>query len=215
MNENQLLDAVDALTKSTFEHHPQKTDAGTYIKTHTAEHLPLLAQLRDAVNPSTNTAAGSSSLKSTRNLIDSDALYRYSLICAAIRDWCIILGQERTRDPIVDLRQWYIAYTRDTRNEGIWHLAELRKWAALIRNLIEPAKRLELITPCPVCKSDQWTDHEGQTLRHPIIIEYRQPTDGTAIKPHATCRNETCGAVWENLDALKELGEELEERHAG
>jgi hypothetical protein len=213
MNANYLLDVVDELTKSTFEHHTQQTDAGVYIKTHTAEHLPLLAQLRDAVNPSTNTAAGSSSLKSTRNLIDSDALYRYSLICSAIGDWCRIVGAERTRDPIVDLRRWYIAYTRGV-FEGDWYLHELRRWAALIRNLIEPAKRLELVTPCPVCKSDKWVDHEGQTLRHPIVIEYRTPHGGDAIKPQATCRNIDCGATWDNMDAIKELGEELEQRHA-
>jgi hypothetical protein len=215
-HENRLLEAVLTLTKPIIEHLAQYDDDGTYLRTHTTEHLPLLEQLRDAVNPSSNTAAGSSSLPSTRNLIDSDALYRYSLMTSAIGDWCRIIGVTPTRpphrDPVKDLTEWYIAYNRGT-DDGEWYIAELRRWAAQIRNLIEPSKRIEVTTPCPVCGKRTWTDQDGTELLFPIVVEYRMPKDGEAIKPTALCR--ACDAVWSGIGAIRELGEELTERHAG
>jgi len=207
---NPLLDVVDELTRPKIEHHVQKDDAGKYIKTHTAEHPPLLIQLRDAVNPSSNTAAGSSSLKSTRNLIDSDALYRYGLMYAAIGDWCRIWNVPVTRDPITDLRQWYIAYTRGG-DDPQWYIRELNRWANLIRNIIEPSVRFPLNVSCPVCKSRTFQTDDGEANLFPIIVEYRRPKDGETIRPKALCRNTECGAVWEGLEAIQELGEEIQE----
>lgn len=203
-----LLDAVDALTKPRIEHLPQIDDDGKWLKAHTVEHPPLLVQLKEAVNPSTNTAAGSSSLASTRNLVDSDALFEYSTMTAAIGDWCHIIQSERTRDPVVDLRRWYIAFNR-TDSDPSFYLAELNRWAKLIRNILEPPKRMEVTTPCPVCDKRTWTDPEGNELLFPVVVEYKVPQDGEAIKPTALCR--ACDAVWKGFDAVKELAEELNE----
>jgi len=218
-HENRLLEAVDDLTKPIIEHLTQKDDDGTFLKIHTAEHLPLLHQLRDAVNPSSNTAAGSSSLASTRNLVDSDALYRYSLITAAIGDWCRIIGVVPTRtphrDPVTDLRQWYIAYER-TGDDGEWYTRELVKWANVIRNLVDRmVERFPVRgVTCPVCKSATFTTDDGEQVMFPILIEYRRPKDGEHIRPKAICRNTDCGATWEGEEAIAELREEVGARHA-
>lgn len=225
--DNPLLDLVDALTKPTVEHHRQMHDYGVYlvpvyVKTHTTEHPPLLEQLAAAVNPSSNTAAGSSSLKSNRNLIDGDALYRYTLMTAAIGDWCRMWKVAPSREPVndatarimSDLRQWYIAYTRGGDNPQ-WYVKELGRWVALIRNLIEPTMvRIPVRVRCPICQAITFTTDDGEQSTFPIVMEYRKPKDGESIRPVATCRNGDCGATWEGYDAIRELGDEVEERHA-
>jgi hypothetical protein len=225
--ENPLLDLVDALTLPIREHHIQMHDYGVYLepvymKTHTTEHPPLLAQLAAAVNPSSNTAAGSASLKSNRNLIDSDALYRYALMTSAIGDWCRMWKVTPTRVPaddgnaraMADLRQWYIAYTRGC-DDPQWYIKELGRWVSLIRNLVEPTMvRIPVRVRCPICQAITFTTEDGEQSTFPIVMEYRKPKDGESIRPTATCRNTDCGAVWEGYDAIAELGDEVAGRHA-
>jgi len=214
MNErpNPLLAAIDTLTLPRIENIPQRTDDGVYIRTHTVTHPPLLEQLKAAINPSSNTASGSASLKSTRNLIDANAMFEYGKMSSAIGDWCLIWKVGVTRDPIVDLRRWYTKYSAyDHGNDPQFYIGQLNKWAAKIRNLIEPAIRYPVNITCPVCGSRTFTTEDGETNLFPILIEYRRQ-DGETIKPKATCRNDGCGAEWVGYDAIRELGEEVEER---
>lgn len=204
----ELLDAVDQLTKPAIEHMTQTKDDGTYLRTHTAEHKPLLTQLKDAVNPSANTSAGSASLASARNPINSEALWEYTKMFTAIGDWCRIAGADRTKDPIVDLRRWYIAYTKDD-NDPDWYIRELRRWVNLIRKLLDPPKRIEITTACPVCKKRTWVDADGNEILFPVIIEYRVPNEGETIRPNALCR--ACETVWQGYDSVEELAAELTE----
>lgn len=223
---NTLLDAVDALTKPVRTKVIQEIVVVPWLPratTHTAEHPPLLTQLRDKITPSSNTSAGSASLAHMRNIIDSDAMFEHAKITAAIGDWCRIYDVERTRDPVVDLRRWYIAFTRNPSDSG-WHERELRRWAGVIKNILEPAQKFEVLTPCPVCGSDSWVNPEGETIPHPILVTYRLSHDGGMIDEKATCRASStddegfqapCGATWDSFAAIAELGQELAERHAG
>jgi hypothetical protein len=210
MTDDYLLLAVEALTKPTIEHYKQTDDDGRYIKTHTTEHPPLLEQLRERVNPSTNTSAGSASLKSNRNLIDSDALYRYSQISSQIGDWCLMVKAPRTHDPIANLNRWYAAYSGDP----AWYEKQLKAWAAAIRKMIDRPEQITITTPCPVCKSRTWIDGDGETMPFPIIVEYRKPEGDEPITPRATCRAVECGTTWEGFGSLEELGEELNDTPA-
>lgn len=203
-----LLDAIDALTKPRIEHMAQTSDEGKYLHTHTAEHKPLLTQLKDAVNPSSNTNAGSASLASARNPINSEALWEYTKIASAIGDWCRIAGADRTRDPIIDLRRWYIAYTKHDADPD-WYVAELRRWAKLISKLLDPPKRIELTVACPVCGKRTWVDAEGNDVLFPLVVEYRVPETGESIRPVALCR--ACETIWHGIEAIEELGIELTE----
>lgn len=219
---NELLDTVDLLTKPRHDHIAQIDDDGTWLKAHTTEYPPLLVQLKQAVNPSTNTSVGSSSLASTRNLIDSDALFEYGKISSAIGDWCRIYQVQTTRDPIVDLRRWYVAFIGNPSDSG-WHLRELKRWAGVVMNILEPPKKFDLVVPCPVCGQDEYPNQDGDMLAHPLVGTYRLDTAGTVVSPKVICRavrtddsglQTPCGAEWDSFDAMEELGQELAERHA-
>lgn len=217
-NRTDLLTAVQALTRPQVEHFTQKDDDGGLVKIHSIEHACLLDELAAAVNPSTNKSAGSASMASTRNLIDSDALFEWSKMSAAIGGWCRIVGVTPTRNRVHDLDAWYVRFTAIPHlddNDIEWYRIELRRWANLIRNMLEPPKRFELTTPCPVCKSDTWVNPDGETVRHPILVQYRVSPEGAPVKPSARCRNEDCDAEWDSIEAIEELGEELQERHTG
>lgn len=215
---DDLLAAVHALTRPHVEHFTQKTDAGELVKIHSIEQPCLLEQLYAAVNPSNNKSAGSASLPSTRNLIDGDALFEYAKMAAAVKDWCRIVGITPTRNTTKDLDAWYVAFNAiPTEDDGPadWYRTELRRWASLIRNIMEPPKRFEITTPCPVCGSETWTNPDGEQIRHPILVEYRVTPEGNPVRPRARCRATDCEAVWDNLEAIEELGTELAEKHAG
>lgn len=211
MNESteRLLSAVDALTKPVVEHHRQTDDDGKFLGTHTVEHASLLEQLRAAVNPSSNTAAGSASLASTRNLINTQALFLYSKIAAAVGDWARMASTEPTRDPAVALRRWYVRFTA-YEGEADWYTAELNRWAGRIRNLLDPPKTVELLPPCPVCKATVWVNDDGETVPHPVVLEYRVTAEGRVPRPRVSCR--ACGEAWDSMAAIEELAEELSEK---
>lgn len=213
---HDLLSAVQALTRPQHEHFPQTDDDGKLVKLHSIQQPPLLEQLYAAVNPSANKSAGSASLPSTRNLIDGDALFEYAKMAAAVKDWCRLVTIDPTRDPVVDLDAWYVAFTAANHDDTAadWYRTELRRWATLIRNILEPPKRFEITTPCPVCKSETWTNPDGEEIRHPILVEYRVTPEGNPVRPRARCRAAECGATWDNLEAIEELGTELSEKHA-
>lgn len=218
-----LLDAVDALTKPTVEHLSQTDDEGNWLRNHSVEHLPLLTALKNAINPSSNTAAGSSSLASTRNLIDSDAMFEYGKMTGAIGDWCRIYKVPITKDAITNLRQWYIAFELNPSDSG-WHEKELRRWAGVIRNILEPPRKFEITVSCPVCGKDDYPNADGELVPHPLVGTYRLNEAGSVTNPRVTCRavrmddsglQTPCGAEWDSFEAMEELGQEIQERHAG
>lgn len=213
---NDLLDAVDVLTKPMIEHVSQVDDDGKWLRNHTVVSEPLLTALKNAINPSSNTAAGSSALASTRNLIDSDAMFEYGKMTSAIGDWCRIYKVRPTKDPIVDLRRWYVAFELNPSDSG-WHEKELRRWASTIRNIIHPPNVVISVDgPCPVCQAVSWGDviNGGGTM--PVQIKFWEDEDTKSSHGHtALCRS--CKAVWFGYDAVMELGEEVAEkrvRHA-
>lgn len=207
-----LLEAVDALTKPIIEHISQTDDDGKWIGTHTVQHPPLLQQLGDAVNPSSNTDTGSSSSASARSLINGDALFEYAKISSQIADWCRIAGAERIKDPVAALRTWYVQMLTFNDRDDTFYVNMLRKWAATIRGKLDPPKRLELTVSCPVCGKREWCDDQGNGSLFPVVIEYRRPVDGEPIKPTAMCR--ACKTVWQGTEAVEELADEVNERHA-
>lgn len=210
-----LLAAIHDLTKPTIDHIKQTTDDGQYIGTHTVEHLPLLVQIEQAVTPSTGNDGGSkSSSPRERNVVDSTALFEYAKMTAAIRDWCRIVEATISRDPVTDLERWYIAFTRYTVRDDTWHLRELRRWARVIRNHLDPPKKLEVTVPCPICGPGPWVDADGETQTNRLTLEYRLDDDDRPRDQRTICRNPNCATTWEGDDAMAELAEELAEANA-
>jgi len=222
-----LLAAVDELTKPTTDHVRQYDDDGTSLAIHrcmdgnqegacsglalhAVTHPPLLHQLRDAVTPSTGNDAGSkSAIANERNMVDSTALYEYARMAAATGDWCRMTGAPVTRDPVTDLRAWYAAWIGHHDRDDRWYTAELRRWASIIRNHLQPAKRLEVMSACPICGPGPWVDADGETQANRLTLTYRKHEDGTITDKRTICRNPACGAVWEGEDAMVELAEEV------
>jgi hypothetical protein len=212
---DDLLAAVQALTRPHVDHFTQKTDDGELVKIHSIEQPALLEQLYAAVNPSNNKSAGSASAPWTRNLIDGDALFEYAKMASAVKSWCLMVAITPGKDAVKNLDAWYVAYAAipdqdETHHD--WYRTELRRWASLIRNILEPPKRFELTTPCPVCHSETWTNPDGEDIPHPLLVEYRVTPEGNPVRPRARCRAADCGAEWDNLEAIEELGTELAEK---
>lgn len=202
-----LLDAVDALTKPVIEHIPQTDDEGRYLRTHTVEHPPLLEQLNAAITSAIGSGGGGGS--ATGMVLNSDALYRSVMVRTEIADWGHILGVKRTRNMVDDLRAWYDVFKHTGRDEG-YHIGKMRGWAHMIRDLIDPPKRIPVDVPCPVCHATKWINADGEEQPWPVVYEYRrEDAMGTVA---AMCRAPDCGVTWDGFDSVEELAAELAEK---
>lgn len=213
-----LLDVVDVLTKPTTEHITQTADDGTYVGIHSVQHPSLLDQLYASITPSAGNDGGSKSVAAReRNMVKSEALHEWQRISDTVHGWCTPWGAEWVKDDVPgSLRRWYVKFAASADGPAAWdwYESELRRWVRVIRTQLEPPNRLEIQAACPVCRSEYWTDQNGDTYRWPIIVEYRK-ADDAPIKPRATCR--ACPDIlgsqtqWVGFEAVAELGEELTE----
>lgn len=214
MTDTRLLDAVDALTMSAIDHVTQKADDGTYVRTVSIEHPPLLQQLADAVVPSAGNDGGSKSASAReRNVLDSDALWELTRIETELRDW---LRHDRTAldrlDLPASLRRWYVGYNAHATSAELddWHVRELRRWERVITaRLDRSVKQIPTGYLCVLCKDQQWIDQDGERQPARLILSYRRDEDGRTSEERVTCQR--CRTTWGNWDAIKELGEELTE----
>lgn len=181
---NELLEAVDELTKPEVTTHAQHDEDGKLIHTHTVVLEPLLERLVAAVHSSTSGKAGGGN-PATRAVLNSDALFASMRITSQITDWCNIAKVVPTRNPARDLRAWYAAHD----GAETFYLAQLRKWAWTIRNLLDPPRTFQITAPCPECKASEYVDEEGDTRPHPLRPEYPDPE--SALKAVVTCQ--ACG----------------------
>lgn len=198
-----LLEAVDDLTLP--RNVKVETDDG-----HTwATEDPLLVQLQEAVSSSIRSGSGAGGAPWTRNVLDSDALHQAAIITSQIGDWCRMAGVVATRDPVVDLRAWYVARLTAT-NPETFYLDQLRKWAAQIRAMVNPPKTLEITAACPVCGQGEYVNDMGENVRNPLVMTYRPDADNLDRSAKVMCR--ACEAVWNGGEAMAELRDELDER---
>lgn len=202
-----LTDAVEALTLVTYTHIVQKDDAGTYLKTHSVAHRPLLVQLESAITSAIGNGGGGGS--ATGNVLNGDALYRAFLIRTELGSWCQLAGVKVSRDLITDLNAWWHVF-RQTGNDDGFYIGQLRGWVRTIENLLDPPKRVPQDIPCPVCKAVKWVNEEGATSPNPVVLEYKyEDPIGTA---KVTCK--ACGTEWSDMESLNELKDELAEKES-
>lgn len=199
----ELLDAVDDLTLPR----PVKVETDTG---HTwATEDPLLTQLQEAVSSSLNSGSGSGGAAWTRNVLDSDALHQAAIITSTIGDWCRMTGATVTRDPITDLRAWYVAFQTRDQPDG-FYLTRLRSWANQIRAMANPPKTVEITSPCPVCGEGSYVNDLGERITNPLTLTYRPDDTNMWRNSKVLCR--ACQAVWTGGDAMEELADELNEK---
>ena len=221
-----LLAAVDALTLPAHTMVVQWVDGhshlcptgcgrdGEHAHTTRVEHEPLLLQLEAAI-ASTIGVGGRGGSSWDRNVLDSDALYQFSLIESQIRDWCRLAGVEASRHPVDNLRAWYVSrLARPGEHEAadVACADILWKWAATIRAKMNPARTMELTAACPVCGADTWTDTDGVVYRHPIRIQYRDQDPDILAHANAICR--ACDQVWKGAAELRALRWDVDEHEA-
>jgi hypothetical protein len=196
-----LLSAIDDLTKPTRT----KVIQGDHVTT--VVHEPLLVQLEQAVTSAIGNGGGGGS--ATGSVLNDEALQRLFIIRSQLGDWCRLLGVRPSRtDAVKDLRAWYVAFL-GTNAEQEFYTRTLHGWAATIRELIDPPKRVPLRDPCPVCKASQWTGVDGGLRASPVAVEYDHGDPYRTVK--AVCRAEGCGAEWVGANAVEELIEEMGE----
>jgi hypothetical protein len=201
---NDLREAVDALTLPTRTMVVQWITSRGWMcegkcpkdreHSHTVhvDHDPLLHQLEAAI-ASTMTGGGGRAQKFAMNVLDSDALHRFTLIESQIRDWCRLAGVEATRHAADNLRAWYVTRLAMQEDEARDSAAVkmLRGWAVTIESKLDPPRSREILDPCPQCGSDTWVDGEGVTYRHPVSITYR-PGEPTDEEPDLTALAHAC-----------------------
>lgn len=190
----ELLDAVDDLTLPR----PVKvaTDDGHTWATEDA----LLVQLEEAIH-STMSRTGGRGGGDSRMILDADALMRFSMISAAITDWCRMVRAHVSRNTINDLRAWYVAYTA-TPGERMdeFYITQLRKWADLIRGKLNPRETIEFTDPCPECREKDWVNEDGELIPNPVVIDYDKTGD-VLNSARGSCR--ACGATWQGVWELR------------
>lgn len=226
-----LLDAVDTLTLPQHtrvlqdvmrtklqpdgrpaidpEGNPIREVKGTQLSRVT--HDPLLTQLERAIATTIGAGAGRAMLeRHALSVLDSDALYRFTLIATEIGEWCRLLNVQPSKHPATDLRRWYVARLATNPESDDWYIDKLRSWAGMIRGKLNPWQNWEITDPCPKCHATTWMDESEDGNGKPIVVERNRPVlveypvdRDILTNSRATCRN--CGHEWVGESALREL----------
>lgn len=204
----ELLENIDKLTLPIRSKVIQDTIAGQPPKTASLVQPPLLTQLEDAIR-GTIGIGGSGSLASERNMLDADALLRFSIIRTQVHEWARDAGSEiRPQDAAGTLRAWYVKWAQKTREIGVqrFYMGKTASWVTQIESKLDPPRIRELPDRCPECDAFEWFNPvDKHRYLHPLIVEYR-PTGPNMIQDaEGICR--ACDKRWK----VRELAYEIEQ----
>ena len=161
---------------------------------------PLLAQLEAAISGTLkNDAASRVASAFERNILDGEALFEFMKISSAIGSWCRMARIKPTKVAVDDLVEWSDVVERPTD----FHVSEMQSWERTILGKLDPVKTVEITEPCPVCESSAWQDADGVWHPRPVVVQYRRSNPNDTVG--GWCRVEECGAVWEDLAAIRVL----------
>jgi hypothetical protein len=203
---NELLDAVDRLTKPRTSKVVQQNDAGITC-TSTVELPSLLEQLDASIASSMGGNTSGASLASERVPLDTGALFEAMKVTTQIEQWCRLIGVQPKRRPADDLRAWYVA-TLQKPGPREFEVKQLGKWAHAIEALLDRPREKDLPDACPTCGAKSWW-RDGAEYYRPLLVRYR--SDDPVGSATATCRS--CEAVW-NARELAYILEQEDARHA-
>lgn len=203
-----LLDLVDQLTLS--QRHRVVQDINGRPRVFHSIELPLLVQLEDAIRGSMERNTGGGSDPATRNVLDSDALFRFLMIKQMINNWLIVAKLPPGKDPAASLRHWYTWTLSAPSFIPDWYERVLSEWVIGIRALLDPAHQMDLPDACPECSATSWTDPEGERFLRPLLITYRADHPlGTLGGATVRCR--ACLSEWRGLNAVRGVAWQLEQ----
>lgn len=206
---NELLEAFEALTKPVrgkVLQPDEKKPGGVKV---TTVVLPcLLDQMRAAITASIGGSTRGASDPSTRNILDTDALYTLMRIDTMVKSWARIVGAPVTKnDTARTLRGWYPRYTLKPTIEAKdrFYIRKMRSWAGEIKAKLDRPNVMDLPDRCPVCGNDTWwSTATHEEYKRPLIIEYRPDGPDMVQNARALCR--ACEQVW----GVRELQWEIE-----
>lgn len=191
--------AVRGLVDPVYETVQVRDEDGKVVGVQTSVQDPLLVQLEYAVTSATGKGGGGGSGDPCP--INDAAFFELTRISREVAYWCTGLFRP-SRDVSANLREWVATAPDDSRTPT------LRGWAASIRELLDPPKRLQITSPCTVCGGDFYLNGDGEKVPHPVVVEYagRDDVMGTV---RAVCRADGCGAYWEGEMAVRALAFDL------
>lgn len=212
---HDLLAAVDELTlpkrmreEQDVLHGPSGRVIGTARVT--VVHAPLLSQLEAAITGAVGSGSSTANLAFERNPIDTAALYKFMQIEQQIRGWLVAYKLRPSKhDAAANLRAWYAATRGKNLDAGKerFYTDLLWGWVREIRAHLDPPKEWELPDQaCPLCGAVEWTNTDGTTLKHPLVVRYKPVGPDTIQRARGVCR--ACQAVW----PVRQLSWEIEQR---
>lgn len=209
-NRNYLLEHVEALTKPVVNKVMQDGPIGSGLagsKVVRIELPPLLTQLDDAIR-GTIGIGGSGSLASQRNMLDSDALHRFTTISSTIKDWCRMVHITPSTEAASNLSRWYAAF-HGTEAASKFYESQMGSWRAQIAAKLDPPKMWLQPGACPVCGAETWwSKSTHEEYKFPLVVEYHETGPNLIQEARAMCR--ACETNWgvRELAYLLELQEQ-------
>lgn len=209
-NRNYLLESVEALANPVVNKVMQDGPIGSGLagsQLVRVELPPLLVQLDEAIR-GTIGIGGSGSLASQRNMLDSDALARFSQISSTIKDWCRTVHVRPTADAAPNLKLWYAAF-HGTEAASKFYESQLNSWRGQIAQKLDPPKVWLQPGSCPVCAAETWwSKSTHEEYKFPLVVEYHETGPNLIQEARAMCR--ACEQVW----SVRELAYLLEQAEA-
>jgi hypothetical protein len=194
-------------TTATHPTHPVTED-----KFHRRTDPPLLDQLAAAVTSNIGGTGGGKQARE-RTPLDIGALTLYEMIDGRIRSWLLDLGAKPGGKitPTDLLRTWYVLWAAGQHPDGLdaRHTSILESWATLIRDRLDPPKRIEIQDLCPLC-GKEWMNvglkmadgkddpNDVERVRVLNAVEREQIQDSYAI-----CSS--CSTVWVGVSRMRQL----------
>jgi hypothetical protein len=215
-DDNPFLEALEALVNPQRSKVLQDGPIGSGLAGTRTVSVVLpsrLAQLEEAIR-GTIGKGGSGALPSQRNMLDADALFRFSKISSTIKDWAHMAGAKITQnDAAATLRAWYVAYTAKpvTMESERFYIREMTSWANQIDAKLNPPRVWETPGACPVCGAETWwSKSTHEEYKFPLVVEYFESGPNLIQEARAMCR--ACEAVF-GVRELAYLLETAESNH--
>ncbi|WP_104128021.1 hypothetical protein [Cryobacterium sp. Y57] len=204
---NDLLDALDALTKSRTTKTVQEKNGITCVSP--VELPSLLDRLEDAIRGTVGIGGGGS-LPNERNMLNAGNLYTAVMITTMVKEWARGAGiVTRPADmPAPLLRSWYVIFsqTERYREDHSFYLRKMQGWAKQIEALFDPPRTRDLPDDCPLCGAGTWWK-DGNEYQRPLLLTFH---DGPEMIETGKGECRACEAVF----GIRELSYAIDAQEA-
>jgi len=183
---------------------------------------PLLEQLRAAISNGMETGGGPGRAARERTPIAIAAFTLYETIDGRVRSWMLDVGGKAGRDLTVGqiLQAWFVLWM--VKNPDVLtvarHAAIVEGWEQQILDTLDPPKRIEITSACPLCNKE-WVnvglklpgglDDPNDLERVRVLVAVER---ANIEESYATCRH--CERVWTGVGQMRALRILLDDKEA-